>query len=324
MTQPRLPAGAKQLRTSTGGRWTNKNAPDIDNDPPVGFGDAESPAVGPPHDWDIRTVQIGHNHATFTRSVNEDGVVSITSDCEPPDMMLLARKGDKQYWNGDAWRRDHKTRWLWRVDITLRMLREGLVSTAPLWLVDPGRAVDPVQTAMYAAGGDGGVGLTAIVAHVRGLRLVQTMAPADGCKTKFDGYDIPREIRRMLTGCFDETYEVYKSLHQPPWDTTTPEGVPWGPQRVAGHTRTRSGGNVFVGEHADLIWRALTEPEHGGLSALKAGLLWGAGGVIPRRMATAAALYDDTAAEQLTTGLFDGVDQHAPRRYTKPGAAGVW
>ena len=44
------------------------------------------------------------------------------------------------------------------------------------------------------------------------------------------------------------------------------------------------------------------------MSALKAGFSVASASLVDREMGVAAALYDETAAEQLTTGLFDGVD----------------
>ena len=95
--------------------------------------------------------------------------------------------------------------------------------------------------------------------------------------------------------------------------------MPWGAQEVAGHaTATEIGwydpdsdGGVgqpmFVGEHGDLLWKAVTETTSSGLTPLKIGL-WRHGSDASEQIAVAAALYDETAREQLTTELFVGVD----------------
>ena len=297
---------------SVAGRWTSNQAPYI-NDGDLGFDDnAATVGVGKPQDWTVRTARVGNARATFTRTVGDDGVVSITSDCDDPTMLLLARKGDPRYWNGDIWRKDHKTRRTWSADITVEMLRDGLVST-----VDTVTGDGP-QTAMTAVGDhralpvDGPHFLTGVVAQIRGVRLVQSMAPADGQKTTLGNYQIPRDVPKLLQTRLWDVFSVYDRLFQPPWTDTNPPGVPWGFQVVAGAATNRDGRSVFIGEHSDLVWRALTETDHYGRSPLKTGLIELAIAPGVERMVVAAVLYDNTAERQLTTGLFDGVpsDDH--------------
>ena len=116
----------------------------------------------------------------------------------------------------------------------------------------------------------------------------------------------------MLCSCLHEMLELYQRLPRPPWE---PDGVPWGPQPVAGHATTINGDDSFVGEHGDLLWRALTETDHNGLSPLKATItmLPGATWAENTELLCAAALYDDTAQHQLTHGLFDVGDQSEKR-----------
>ena len=59
--------------------------------------------------------------------------MTVTVDCDPPDMMLLARKGDTRYWSANNWSQHYEDRQLWSVDITRRMLEEGFVATDKSW-----------------------------------------------------------------------------------------------------------------------------------------------------------------------------------------------
>ena len=284
----------------------SKTVPDIDNTA-VGFNDdaATDTPTNPPG-WNELTVTVAGIQTTFTRSVETDSdgnsVVSVEADCDDPSMLLLARKGDADYWNGDTWAKDHPNRRLWCADITAAMLRQGLVAADPHW-----NGEGP-QTAMFAAGHVhytstlGAHGLTAVIAQIRGVRLLQTMAPAGRWKTTLGGYIVPLEIHRLMSDSFNDISRVYDGLPQPPWDHT-----PWGPQPVAGCAAGKFADEprVFVGEHTDLIWRALTETDHGGMSPLKEGVLrYGSPGLV-----TAAVLYDTKAQQQITSGLFDGVKQ---------------
>ena len=310
-SQPRLPAGARQHAAAAGGRWTSKPVPHVVDDH-VGFNDL----VGEPSDWTERFARLSWALVTFTRSVSTDDngnkTVTVTTDCDPPDMVLLARKGDAQYWNGDRWNEDYQTRKLWCADITTEMLREGLVDTAyPDVIGGDEPRLGGIQTAMVAASNcrhrpRGGVHvLTGAVAQLRGLRLLQSMAPAEGWETKLGDYTVPSDIRGLHRDCFVDAAQAYKNLPKPPWA----DGVPWGPQPVAGHATNSDGGDVFVGEHGDLLWRALTETDHNGLSPLKAGATGSVTTYVTRHLIAAAVLYDETAAEQLTSDLFVGVEQ---------------
>ena len=82
--------------------------------------------------------------------------------------------------------------------------------------------------------------LTGVVARLRGMALIESMQSSTrfaGWRTRFGGYDIPRETPRLLTTCFDDTLRVYNQLPQPPWV----DDVDWGPQEVAGHATTLEG-----------------------------------------------------------------------------------
>ena len=311
--QPRQPAGTHQGDVSVAGRWTNKHAPDI-NEAVLGFGnDAASAMIGPPTDWATRTVKVWRLRTTFTRSV-EDETVSVTTDCEPPDMMLLARKGDADYWSGNTWVKHHRDRRLWSADITRQMLQEGLIATKTSDGIQAAMtaASSPAIAQVWAPGHDCPSGqdtmhvLTVAVAQIRGLRLIQAMAPGNDWNIKFGGHTL-RFVDRLLIDRFHNAVGVYKKLPRPPWD----DGVPWGPQTVAGHATGDNGEDIFVGEHGDLLWRALTETDHYGMSALKQSTqIPDHRGVVPFKtaMIVAAVLYDETAEQQLTTGLFDGAE----------------
>ena len=155
--------------------------------------------------------------------------------------------------------------------------------------------------------------LTAVVAQIRGLRLLQSLAPDEDWSTTFGGYQIPADDTQMLRDCVINVADVYDRLtRRPPWG----DGVPWEAQEIAGHAKIRSGlfdagpggQPMFVGENGDLLWRALTETDHYGQSPLKQALqLLHTHPPSYTTMAAAAALYDETAEQQLTTGLFDGM-----------------
>ena len=309
-SQPRSPAGARHGTVAAGGRWTSKPVPDV-VDGVVGFNDL----VGAPSDWTERSARLRWALVTFTRSVvttvSANQVVTITTDCDLPHMKLLAKKGDVHYWNGDKWNGDHQTRKLWCADITAQMLQEGLVDTAyPDVIGGVQSRCGGIHTAMDAASNNkyrprGSVHvLTGAVAQLRGLRLLQSMAPDDGWETKLGNHTVPTGIRELQRMCFVDAAQAYKKLPRPPWE----DGVPWGPQYVAGLADANTGGTLFVGEHGDLLWKTLTETERHGSSPLKQGLRGGFDRTeTDLEMVVAAALYDKTAQRQLTHGLFDGV-----------------
>ena len=317
LSQRRQPVGTRHDNEPAGGRWVSKTVPDIDNQQP-GF-DTDTFAIGAPRDWGTRTVHVEDSEVVFTRTVetSDEGnqVTVITSGCDDPALMLLARKDDSHYWNGDGWRKDHETCRTWCADIALTMLREGLVSTEPNPVRDGLSVVMSAASEQPTTVSDPHNALTTAVAQIRGLRLLQSMAPADGWVTKLGGYAMPHGISVLLRHRFDDIVHTYMSLHRPPWGDTSPPGVPWGPQLVAGHAATLYGESVFVGEHSDLMWRALTETTQRGRSPLKEGLRQKLNDRLVRdvnkrefrELVVAAALYDDTAAIQLTTGLFVGV-----------------
>ena len=306
--QPRHPAEVRRSNEPVGGRWASKTVPDVDNQQ-VRFENTST--VGEPHDWRRRVVLVGdvNVRAVFKRTVNTDGngnkVTTITTDCDPPDMLLLARKGDDEYWNGDVWKDPHSERRTWIADIAVNMLREGLVATGyGRWMPD---GLDIVMSAHSDTQNtrrnvlDGPHILTYAIAQLRSLRLLQSMAPDTGWNTTLAGHPLPDGAANLLKARFNDAVSVYNRLPQPPWD----DGVPWGPQEVAGHATNQHGRDVFVGENSDLLWRVLTGTDHYGRSPLKQGLL--TTGWRSNDMTVAAALYDETAQYQLTHGLFDGV-----------------
>ena len=324
-SQPRSPAGVRRGTVAAGGRWTSKPVPDVAADQ-AGFVNTEPDTVGPPNDWTERVVDVWGLTTTFTRTVttdnNGDEVTTVVSDCDDPSLLLLAKKGDRDYWSGGTWHEHGNDRSLWCADIAVNMLNEGLIATG----YDDGDA--GIHEAVTSAGNpqrtrretDTHI-LTGVVAQLRGLRLIESMMPTSRWETRFGGWRIPRDTKVWVhSSASDAVLHVYKTLLRPPWDN----GVPWGSQNVAGHavktsrrarrSGDRSGKPVFVGEHNDLLWRALTETTTDGQSPLKSQLDAGRFHRYPKEqykteMVTAAALYDNVAEEQLTTGLFDGVEK---------------
>ena len=315
--QPRLPVGARKDGVASGGRWASKPVPDLTAGDPLGFNqDVDEPASPKPFDWDKRVVRVANGNIVFERRVETDDagndVVTVTSDCDGPELMLLNRKGDIDYWSGDNWRHHTKDRRIWAADIAVNMLRQGLVSTGHGTGVEGLQAVVNKAT-VGALHGLGPNALTGVVAQIRALRLLQSMT--NGSKrwhTTLGGSPIPTGTYGLMLSRFKDVLGVYQKLPKPPWDDTTPPGLPWGPQLVAGHAslHTWNGGareSMFVGENNDLLWRALTETDNDGLSPLKAGLGVGGFSQWSRHMIVAAALYNETAERQLTSDLFVGV-----------------
>ena len=303
-TQPRLPAGSRAAGSPAGGQYTTKPVPDINSDP-VRF-NIDPVRMPEPSSWTERTARVRWGRVTFTRTVDEDGAVTISTGCDPADMLLLTKKGDPRYWNDTNWVNDLSTRKMWCADITAQMLSEGLVDVA--YTGTEGGVENQsggVSTAMNAVSSNqrfiasGPHVLTGMVAPIRGLRLLQSMAPDDGWRTRLGGINIPTETRMLLYCCYVNAAREYSTLPKPPWY----DGVAWKVQTVAGHAVNGWGDRCFVGEHGDLVWRALTETDRYGRSPLKEALVRG---VADNNLAVAAALYDETAAEQLTTNLFVG------------------
>ena len=120
----------------------------------------------------------------------------------------------------------------------------------------------------------------------------------------------------MLDVDYGTVTRMYESLIRQDRGDSTPRRVPWPTSVVEyatnqhpepGYATLADGGEVFVGENGDLLWRALTETTLSGLSPLKAGLRRWEQSNIEKEMIVAAAVYDETAAYQLTHGLFEGV-----------------
>ena len=226
---------------------------------------------------------------------------------------------------GKTWCKDNKTRRIWAAGIAAEMLNEGFVG------VGDGDAGDGIRTAMAAAAShtkrdpsywqpdvryrDGTTSttkvsygphtLTGVVAQIRGLRLLQSMAPVDGGSLTFGGHQLRSGAERILLRCFEDAATMYEHLRR-----GFTQGPDWGPQTPTGYVTTGRREEVFVGEHGDLLWRAITETDLHGRSPLKQTLMWelGARNDSRKEMVAAAMLHDECAAEQLTTGLFDSVD----------------
>ena len=320
--QPRQVAGSRRAGVSEGGRYTTKPVPDV-VDTELGFNNQPGCPSG---DWTERKVKLWGLTTTFTRTVNDDGTATVAASCGPSDMVLLAKKGDHAYWVGKTWCKDNKTRRIWAAGIAAEMLNEGFVG------VGDGDAGDGIRTAMNAASSpqkrdpsywqpdvryrDGTTSttkvsygphtLTGVVAQIRGLRLLQSMAPVDGGSLTFGGGQLRSGAERVLLRCFEDAAVMYVHLRR----GFQIEGPPWGPQPATGYVSTGRREEVFVGEQGDLLWRALTETDLHGRSPLKETLMWklGVRNGSHREVIVAAMLHDETAAEQLTTGLFDSVD----------------
>ena len=292
-SQPRQPAGMRTGGEPTGGRFASKTAPTIKGND-LGFGTEQPAGEHTEHKvklWDLQT--------TFTRRITADGTVTVTVDCDDPAILLLARKGDVGYWSGDIWKYRHKDRRVWSAEIVRRMLEEGLVA----W---DGTEPDAVRTTMRAVAGPtktstGTHALTKAVAQIRGLRLIQSMVAGheQDWYTKIGRHPVPSGTGAVLLNRFEDAVRVYKLLPHPPWEDPS------------GYETDLNGGDCFVGEHGDLLWRVLTETDHHGMSPLEQGLISGRRSQEAMSMVVTAALYDETAQHQLTTGLFDVV---APSR----------
>ena len=241
-TQPRQPKGSRRNSRGVAGQWTSKQAPDVTNEP-FGF----NATVAEPNDWDRRSVKVWGLRTVFTRAVETgaDGekVVSVTTNCDSPDMLLLARKNDVGYWSYAAWSEHDTDRRTWSAEITRRMLQDGHVAT--------GYAADVlgVCAAMTAASNHrqgnwkhGPHVLTGGVAQIRGLRLLQSMAGGSAdWWTTLGGYPIPADVNDLLCERFNDAARVYEKLPKPPWR----DDVAWGPQDVAGHAVTYNDKPMF-------------------------------------------------------------------------------
>ena len=304
-SQQRHKVGARTGGTATGGRYTTKPTPTIKS----GDVDFDTAPTGVSCERDTYIVELWGMSTTFTRTVDEAGTVTVTVDCDDPSVLLLAKKGDGEYWSFDNWREHkHETR-LWTAEITRRMLQEGFVATES----SNHRAdTEGIATAMvspiskhYAELVDQPHFLTSVVALLRGLALLQSMAgDLPGWSTELSGKEVPHNTPGLMLDCFFDVSEVYHRLTKPPWQDS-----------AAGYATTNDGYDVFVGENGDLVWRALTETDHYGSSPLKHAVAeWGVKAdhdlitSADHGMITAAVLHDETAQQQLTHGLFEGVD----------------
>ena len=299
-TQPRRPAGSRQGGKPAGGRFAAKTRPDITNS--VGFtttvDDPDEPC-----DWHkICVFNSPGAQTVFTRTVADDGTVAVETDTDDPTLLLLARKGDPEYWSGETWYKDSGTSRVWAADITARMIEEGLVATG---YDDDDIALREVMDAASSRGappsrktGARRRALTVIIAQIRGLRLLQSMRPNRALSTIFGGYQIPADAEPLLYARFDDLISLFRTLPEPPWNNAVFDAED-------GYATDVHGNEVFVGEHADLLWRALTEQDNDGQSPLRYGVAHGTILDAQRVMVAAAVLHDKQAEHQLTTGLFD-------------------
>ena len=232
-SQPRQPAGV-----SEGGRFANKPVPDINTD--VGSNhEPDRGTVYPPNEWDTNPVQDYLGLWTvFTRTVETNNagetVVTVTTDCDPADMLLLARKGDDNYWSGDLWVNNREDRRIWSADICRRMLEEGLVATdgaANTYQPTNKGAYHAMQAASNPVRGGWETSphvLTGVVAQIRGLRLLQSMMSNTETGFVFGGTGIPVGLDGLLRARFNNVSSEYHLLSPPPWNNS----APWGPQQV--------------------------------------------------------------------------------------------
>ena len=265
MTQPRLPAGTRHGGVAGGGRYTNKDAPTIKTDS-LGFDDTAA-GIGPSNNWtELDVVLFCDTKTRFRRTVETDSdgnqVVSVESDCDPADMLLLARKGDADYWSGDNWTKHGHDRRTWAAGIAVDMLSEGLIATR----YDDGDAAlydtqaAGVHAAMNAAAStDDRSGydtqhvqhvLTRCVAQIRGLRLIESMRPSDARDTTLGIYGIPRDTRELLASCFYDTYDMYGRLTRPHGTT---QGVFRGGRNPQRGTPSMSTGTTYSSANTQ-IW----------------------------------------------------------------------
>ena len=240
---------------STGGRFAQKPVPTIETSD-LDFNTRD--VIGPPCDWHTRTVHVNDTDIVFERHPETSGTaVSVTTNCDPPDMLLLHRKNDVDYWSYEKWCAYRDETLLWTVEIARQMLEEGFVATG----YDDNDA--GIRTVMTTAGGgffsslsSSRNALSRVVAHIRGLRLLQSMAGhSPEWRTGFGGRSVPDDVWGSLAERYETVCGVYHWSRRPPW-SSRPQ---WGPQTVAGHATTVDGNDMFVGEHSDLLWRALTE-----------------------------------------------------------------
>ena len=201
--QPRRPAGTRTADVSEGGRWASKPSAGLQRRRRRFSALRWVRSVT----WATRTVEYWGMQTTFTRNVettNGGGkVVTINSDCDDPTVLLLARKGDPQYWNGDTWANRHEDCLVWCVDIACRMLNEGLIATGydsndEAIAAAMSAASNPNRTQPYRFVVDedrlaATHTLTETVAQIRGLRLLQSMAPTERWSTRLGAYDIPQQ-----------------------------------------------------------------------------------------------------------------------------------
>ena len=94
-SQQRVAAGARHSGEPAGGRWASKTVPTIKTGE-FGFG-VDTPPIGAVHDWTEQTVKIWGTRTTFHRTVetNEagDDVATVTTNCDGPELLLLAKPG---------------------------------------------------------------------------------------------------------------------------------------------------------------------------------------------------------------------------------------
>ena len=302
------PAGTRQSGAVAGGWSAAIPVPTVEGgDSGVGLRNM----VGSQGGGVERKTTIWGRKTTYCRSITSDGTVEVTTDCDDPELLLLAHKGDVGYWSGNNWVKDYRTRQAWTASIAARMLREGHAAADDddgVWVVMSAASSPQQRRSFQSTGRVAPHALTGIVAQISGLRLLQTMALADGWDTTLGGFRLPIGSALLLERCVTDAFRVYNMLPRPPWT----DGVSWRAEQTAGYATDCAGGNVFIGADGDLLWRSWTETDHNGLSPLRAALATRFGvSRTNRKELAAAALHDPILQRQLTTGLFEGFDTTA-------------
>ena len=207
----------------------------------------------------------------FTRDINDDGVITVTTDTDDPALWKLARKGDTDYWTHQYWNDDEGRR-MWTADIVARMLEEGLIAVDEY---GPGIGMDAAITAMPSHEEDsakyGSHAVTATIARIRGLRLIQELVPNtfdDAAMYGLFNRNNPDTDAARGELLVKTRGHVYSQFDRPPWRN----GPPWTETDEHGYATGDTGNKVFVGEKGDLLWRALTEQDrHGGHRSKRSG-----------------------------------------------------
>ena len=194
------PAGTRQSGAVAGGWSAAIPVPTVEGgDSGVGLRNM----VGSQGGGVERKTTIWGRKTTYCRSITSDGTVEVTTDCDDPELLLLAHKGDVGYWSGNNWVKDYRTRQAWTASIAARMLREGHAAADDddgVWVVMSAASSPQQRRSFQSTGRVAPHALTGIVAQISGLRLLQTMALADGWDTTLGGFRLPMGPRCCWRG----------------------------------------------------------------------------------------------------------------------------